>query len=71
VVRVAGNVLGAECLGSLRYAAQHFPSTLKPMVVLAHAKVPRSHRGVDVYLEPRRHISMAAILPCDPSRTRF
>src|SRR5215469_3574083 len=38
VVRVAGNVLGQECLGSLRYAVLHFPKTLKLLVVLAHAK---------------------------------
>jgi carbonic anhydrase len=63
VVRVAGNVLGAECLGSLRYAAHHFPSTLRLLVVLAHAKCGAVTEAVDVYLEPRRYISMAA----DPS----
>jgi carbonic anhydrase len=60
VVRVAGNVLGAECLGSLRYAAHHFPSTLKLMVVLAHAKCGAVTEAVDVYREPRRYIGMAA-----------
>src|SRR5262249_37480269 len=34
VVRVAGNVLGSECLGSLHYAVSHF-STLRLVVVLA------------------------------------
>jgi carbonic anhydrase len=38
VVRVAGNVLGQECLGSLRYAVNHFSSTLKLVVVLAHTR---------------------------------
>ena len=59
VVRVAGNVLGDECLGSLRYAAHHFPTTLKLLVVLAHAKCGAVTEAVDVYLEPRRYISMA------------
>ncbi len=63
VVRVAGNVLGNECLGSLRYAAYHFPTTLKLLVVLAHAKCGAVTEAVDVYLEPRRYISMAT----DPS----
>jgi carbonic anhydrase len=34
VVRVAGNVLGEEVLGSLRYAAEHLP--LRATVVLGH-----------------------------------
>jgi carbonic anhydrase len=60
VVRVAGNVLGAECLGSLGYAVQHFPSTLKLLVVLAHARCGAVTEAVDVYREPRRYINMAA-----------
>ncbi len=63
VVRVAGNVLGAECLGSLRYAAHHFPTTLKLLVVLAHSRCGAVTEAVEVYREPRRYISMAA----DPS----
>jgi carbonic anhydrase len=63
VVRVAGNVLGAECLGSLQYAVHHFPTTLKLLVVLAHAKCGAVTEAVDLYLEPRRYLSMAA----DPS----
>jgi carbonic anhydrase len=63
VVRVAGNVLGSECLGSLRYAASHFPSSLKLLVVLAHSQCGAVTEAVDVYLEPRRYIAMAT----DPS----
>ena len=59
VVRVAGNVLGAECLGSLRYAVAHFPASLKLLVVLAHAKCGAVSEAVDVYLEPRRYIEVA------------
>src|SRR3954470_8744646 len=56
VVRVAGNVLGSECLGSLHYAVQHFPSTLKLLVVMAHAGCGAVTTAVDIYLEPRKYI---------------
>jgi len=59
VVRVAGNVLGQECLGSLRYAVLHFPKTLKLLVVLAHAKCGAVTEAVNVYLEPRRYMEIA------------
>jgi len=59
VVRVAGNVLGDECLGSLRYAVHHFPGTLKLLVVLAHSKCGAVTEAVDIYLEPRRYLAMA------------
>jgi carbonic anhydrase len=59
VVRVAGNVLGAECLGSLRYAVAHFPDTLKLLVVLAHGKCGAVTEAVDVYLQPHRYIAIA------------
>ena len=41
VVRIAGNVLGSECLGSLDYAVDHFGATLRLVVVLAHRGVER------------------------------
>ena len=59
VVRVAGNVLGQECLGSLRYAVLHFPKTLRLLVVLAHAKCGAVTEAVNVYLEPRRYMEIA------------
>jgi carbonic anhydrase len=59
VVRVAGNVLGRECLGSLRYAVLHFPSTLKLLVVLAHARCGAVTEAVDVYLQPGRYLEIA------------
>jgi carbonic anhydrase len=59
VVRVAGNVLGQECLGSLRYAVDHFSSTLKLVVVLAHAQCGAVTEAVNVYLEPRRYMDIA------------
>jgi carbonic anhydrase len=60
VVRVAGNVLGEECLGSLRYAVMHFPETLKLIVVLAHTKCGAVTEAVDLYLEPARYIQIAS-----------
>jgi carbonic anhydrase len=59
VVRVAGNVLGQECLGSLRYAVSHFSQTLKLVVVLAHANCGAVSEAVNAYLEPSRHINLA------------
>lgn len=63
VVRVAGNVLGEECLGSLRYAVLHFPKTLKLIVVLAHTKCGAVTEAVDLYLEPGRYIHIASDFP--------
>jgi len=59
VVRVAGNVLGQECLGSMRYAVSHFSKTLKLLVVLAHANCGAVTEAVDLYLEPGRYINSA------------
>jgi carbonic anhydrase len=59
VVRIAGNVLGQECLGSLRYAVSHFPATLKLLVVLAHSQCGAVTEAVNVYLEPRRYMDIA------------
>jgi carbonic anhydrase len=58
VVRVAGNVLGQECLGSLRYAVSHFPSTLKLVVVLGHAQCGAVTEAVKLYLEPLRYMDI-------------
>ncbi len=63
VVRVAGNVLGNECMGSLRYAVSHFPNSLRLLVVLGHSRCGAVTEAVDLYLEPGRYIAVAA----DPS----
>jgi len=63
VVRVAGNVLGQECLGSLRYAVMHFPKTLKLLVVLAHAKCGAVTEAVEIYLQPSRYMEIATNYP--------
>jgi carbonic anhydrase len=59
VVRVAGNVLGQECLGSMRYAVSQFSTTLKLLVVLAHTNCGAVTEAVDLYLEPGRYIKSA------------
>jgi carbonic anhydrase len=59
VVRVAGNVLGQECLGSLRYAVSHFSETIKLIVVLAHSNCGAVSDAVNTYLEPNRYIGLA------------
>jgi len=63
VVRVAGNVLGNECLGSLHYAVHHFPSSLRLLVVLGHIGCGAVTEAVNVYLEPRQYISIATDHP--------
>ena len=63
VVRVAGNVLGNECLGSLHYAVNQFPSTLKVIVVLGHGRCGAVTQAVDVFLAPRRYIDIASDAP--------
>jgi carbonic anhydrase len=63
VVRVAGNVLGQECLGSLRYAVLHFPESLKLLVVLGHGKCGAVTAAVDIYLRPARYMDIATDYP--------
>lgn len=50
-VRVAGNVLAPECVGSIDYAVQHLPS-LKTVVVLGHTHCGAVTAAVDAYLQP-------------------
>jgi carbonic anhydrase len=59
VVRVAGGVLGAECLGSLHYAAQHFGDTIRVVAVLAHAHCGAVSAAVDTFLVPPRYLRLA------------
>lgn len=59
VVRVAGNVLGDECLGSIEYALYNFKSTVRLMVVLGHTGCGAVSAAVDTYLDPEKHNSIA------------
>jgi carbonic anhydrase len=60
VVRVAGNGLGAEVLGSLKYAADHLGESLKLVVVLGHSGCGAVTAAVDVYLKPGEYLALAA-----------
>ena len=59
VVRVAGNGLGAEVLGSLRYAVDHLGESLKLVVVLGHSGCGAVTAAVDAYLDPASYLSVA------------
>jgi carbonic anhydrase len=59
VVRVAGNGLGNEVLGSLRYAVDHLPD-LRLIVVLGHSGCGAISAAVDVFLDPQGYLKLAA-----------
>jgi carbonic anhydrase len=60
VVRVAGNGLGLEVLGSLKYAVDNLGGTLKLIVVLGHSGCGALITAVDVFLNPRNYGTIAA-----------
>ena len=59
VVRVAGNVLGEECLGSIDYALHTFKDSVHLLVVLGHTRCGAVAAAVDAYLSPNLHNSIA------------
>jgi len=61
VVRVAGNGLGAEVLGSLKYAIDHLGGSLKLVVVLGHSGCGAVSAAVDLFLEPRGYLALAGL----------
>ena len=63
VVRVAGNGLGMEVLGSLKYAVDHLGGTLKLIVVLGHSGCGALTTAVDVFLNPGDYLTIAAKHP--------
>lgn len=60
VVRVAGNGLGDEVLGSLKYAADHLGGSMKLVVVLGHSGCGAVSAAVDVFLDPSRYLGLTA-----------
>ncbi len=52
VVRVAGNVLGLECLGSVDYAACNLNASLRSVIVLGHTGCGAVTAAVDIYNSP-------------------
>lgn len=59
VVRVAGNVLGDECVGSIEYALRTFRDSVRLLVVVGHTKCGAVAAAVDAYLRPTEHNSIA------------
>ena len=57
IVRVAGNGLGTDVLGSLRYAIEHLGDSLKLVVVLGHSGCGAVSAAVDVFLNPGAYLS--------------
>ena len=63
VVRVAGNGLGSGCVGSLRYAREHFSSSLRLVVVLGHSQCGAVTAAVDAFLKPKNYLPLASNFP--------
>jgi len=59
VVRVAGNVLADECLGSIEYALHTFRESVHLLVVLGHTRCGAVTAAVDAYLRPTEHNAIA------------
>jgi carbonic anhydrase len=60
VVRVAGNTLGDDVLGSLSYALEHLGGSLKLVAVLGHSGCGAVTAAVDVFLNPNSYLSFAS-----------
>lgn len=58
VIRVAGNVLGVECLGSIEYAVTQLAESLKLVVVLGHTNCGAVTAAVDLYLDPNEYADL-------------
>ena len=59
VVRVAGNGLGSDVLGSLRYAIEHLQGSLRLVVVLGHSGCGAISAAVDTFLDPAGYLALA------------
>ncbi len=60
VVRVAGNTLGDDVLGSLKYAADNLKRSLKLIVVIGHSGCGAVTAAVDMFLEPSGYLSLTS-----------
>lgn len=63
VTRVAGNVLGSECLGSLDYAIANLGDSLKIIVVLGHRGCGAVTAAVDAFIDPAGYLRTASTHP--------
>ncbi len=62
VVRIAGNVPGAECLGSLHYASAHLPR-VQLFTVIGHSQCGAVTTAVDALLFPATYPEVARLAP--------
>jgi carbonic anhydrase len=63
VVRIAGNGLDSGCVGSLRYAEDHFAESLRLIVVLGHSQCGAVTAAVDAFLAPKNYLPLASNYP--------
>ncbi|HTG16809.1 MAG TPA: carbonic anhydrase [Blastocatellia bacterium] len=59
VVRVAGNIIGQEQLGSIDYAVEHLGQNLKLIVALGHSQCGAVTAAVDAFLEPAEYLGLS------------
>src|SRR5215471_5308432 len=59
VVRIAGNVLGTDCVGSIDYAVRHLGESLKVAVVLGHSGCGAVTAAVAGYEAPADYMDIA------------
>lgn len=60
IIRVAGNSLGADVLGSLKFAVDHLSESLKLIAVLGHSGCGAITAAVDVFLDPAEYLPLAS-----------
>lgn len=60
VVRVAGNILGNETIGSIDYALDQLSEGLRLVVVLGHTGCGAVGATVDLFLEPGNYLELAS-----------
>jgi carbonic anhydrase len=60
VVRVAGNTLGDDVRGSLKYALAHLSESLRLVVVLGHSGCGAVTAAVDVFLDPAGYFELSS-----------
>jgi carbonic anhydrase len=58
VIRIAGNGLGDDVMGSLNYAADHLKDSLRTIVILGHSRCGAVSAAVEVHLEPARYMAV-------------
>jgi carbonic anhydrase len=59
VIRVAGNIISQEQLGSIDYAVEHLGRNLKLIVVLGHSQCGAVTAAVDAFLEPAEYLGLS------------